>query len=243
MLMATAARLAAIEALRPTAGASGGIWPTLAESRVFDSRYAKIDDLDEQASYTPVIAVFTEASDVAARAPNGDYDDTEVRTLLQFVAELGVKAREDDEDFVDALAFTPENGPEASIKLSALVAQIRYALEAAPGGALFRSVVKNIEKIESRLYAVPEFGLRFHRVTVSMTCAIPDDTFDPETGGLPPAFEAFRLKMPANSYPRQALDALAALVQPVALDPLAAVSLTDAAYPDSDPGAIANTDH
>lgn len=242
MLMATAARLAAIEALRPTAGAAGGIWPTLAGKRVFDSRYAKIDDLDEQASYTPVIAVFTETNDTAARAPNGDYDDTEVRTLLQFVAELAVAAREDGEDFVDALTFTPGTGPEASIKLAALVAQIRHALEVSPGGSLFRSVVKNIERIEARLFAVPEFGLRFHRVTISMTCAIPDDTFDAETGGLPPAFDAFRMKLPEGSYARQSLDALADLVLPVERDPLEAVTVTDAGYLDGDPGAIANTD-
>lgn len=66
MLAAEAVRLVAIELLRPSNIPEGGNFPTLAGSRVFDSRGPTLTEIDQERKYTPVLSVYTQK---AVRTP------------------------------------------------------------------------------------------------------------------------------------------------------------------------------
>lgn len=207
MFSAEAVRLAAIEALSPTAANLGqGAFPTLAGGNVFDSRAAPLNAIDAGRDYTPVIAVFTREAQAAPRGEATDQYDYEARTVLEFVVELAAVSEDSDGAYVDAIA---ENDPRARVKLAALVAQIRWVLFHSEAGALFRRLVIRVERIEEEGHAVPEFGLRFQRVFLRFHLVIGQDVFS-DDGGLPEPARSLAAKLPAQSYAKAMLDELAA---------------------------------
>lgn len=204
MLSAEVARLAAIEVLCPTAALqSNGPFPTLAGSAILDSRSVAVQDLDPKKDYTPVVAVHTRSAAIERRGNAADEDDNECLTILELVAELAIMANSpEDGDFADAMAA---DDPDARLVLSALVSQIRFQLEFSQAGYLFRRFIIGVRRIEMDTFGAPELGLRWQRVTIRITAAIPDDTFDVDAGGLPKPIADLVTLLPAGSYAKAKL--------------------------------------
>lgn len=209
MLSAEVMRLAAIEALRPTASLlSNGPWPTLAKHLVFDSRAVAVDDLglDAERRFTPVLSVYTRKSEAARRGPGQGSVTRNGRSVLEVTAELAVSSVDDDGSvFADAMADTD---PQARIVLAALCAQVRFVLTMGPTAAIFRRIVMAIDSIDEEGFAVPELGLRWQRTTMLFDCQIPDDEFQPG-GGLPQPAGSVAALLPENSYAATTLAAMA----------------------------------
>lgn len=233
MLAAEALRLAAIEVLCPTAAAIAGEgFPTLAGSRVFDSRAAALEDLDRKApeGYTPVLALYTPESGVALRSSMASADDTVADAILDIVAELAVAARDEDGEFADAVA-SAETDPEARLVLAALCSQVRYLLERSESGQVWRYLVNHIIKFEEQTHALPNLGLRWHRVTMRFHCEIRDDDF--EVDGLPEPIATVYAALPAQSYAKVKLASLASYFSPGTLPQMQGI---DAATGEGLPG-------
>jgi len=207
MLAAEALRLAAIEVLCPTSAVlSGAGFPTLAGSRVFDSRAAALEDLDRDApeGYTPVLAVYTPESGATLRASISAAGDTVATAVLEIIAELAIAIDDGDGMIADAMAATD---PEARLVLAALCSQVRYALEHSVAGRLWRSLVNHVIRIDEETFGVPELGLRWQRMKMRIHCEIRDDDFSDQ--GLPEPIAAIYAKLPAQSYAKAKLAALA----------------------------------
>lgn len=236
MLSAEALRLAAIEVLCPTAAVlSSNGFPTLAQHRVFDSRAPAVSEIDgeDERGYTPVLSIYTLSSQIVQRGDAADATDYECQAVIEIVAELSVAARDDSGDFADALAGSD---PEARLVLAAMVSQVRYLLEFSQGGTLFRQNHIAVRRIDEETYAVPNLGLRWQRVTMRVTAAIPDDRFD-FAGGMPEPMKTLHAALPAGSYAKAKLAQLAAAF---AADPRPALEeVTILGAPDGEP--IAST--
>lgn len=223
MMAAEAARLALIECLCPTAAlATGSGFPTLAGSRILDSRSPALQDLDPAQDYTPIVAVHGREATIDRRGDAAGYDDAGARCAFDLVIELAVRAEDSDGAFVDALAGSD---PEARMILSALATQIRRTLAHDPAGALFRRAIKAIERIEIEPFAVPDLGLRWQRLTMRITAAIADDQFS-DDGGFPEPAASIAAMLPAGSYAKARLTALSARFAAITRSPLEAVTLS-----------------
>ena len=237
MLSAEAARLAAIEALSPTrANQGGGPFPTLAGARIFDSRSAALNELDDRSEwdgYTPVVAVYSRQSRADTRGEAAEFDDTDASIEIEFVAELAVVAEDEGVPFVDALAG---DDPEARLVLAALCGQIRRILLFAPEGDLFRHMIRGVRRIDWEPFAVPELGLRFQRTTMRLTCMARDDVFSDEAG-LPEPLRTLAARLPADSYARSRLDQLGAHFSAIGRTPLKDIRLA----PEADGEFVSST--
>lgn len=232
MLSAEAMRLAAIECLCPTlALVAGSGFPTLAGKAVLDSRAVALQDLDSDRAYTPVVALFTRSSSIETRAYPAAADDSECLAVLEIVAELAVHERDPQGEFADAM---PATDPEARIVLGALASQIRHVLEFSQAGSLFRRTIIGIRRIEAETFAAPELGLRWQRITMRVTAAIPDDRFDLVDGGLPEPMRTLYGALPDGSYAKGKLTELAAHFAGEARTPLAGIAIFD--NPDGNAG-------
>lgn len=220
MLAAEAVRLAAIEVLCPTAAlvADSG-YPTLAEKRVFDSEAPSLRGLDDK-SYKPTLALYTVESGARLRGPASDAYDREADVTIDIVAELSVIRRENGEDFADAaengetFAGVADSDANGRLVLAALTAQVRYLLEHAPSGHLFRRIATSIPRVEVRTFAVPELGLKWHRQTIRLHCLVDDDDFEVTAGELPEPCRTLLTLLPEQSYARAKLLELAAHFAP-----------------------------
>lgn len=236
MLSAEVARLAIIEVLSPTASLRDGLpFPTLAGSAVLDSRTVALQDLDPDRDYTPVIAVHTRSASLERRGAAADETDNECQTVIEIVAELAALASTpEDGEFADAMAA---DDPDARLVLSALVSQIRFQLEFSEAGVLFRRFIIGVRRIDMETFGAPELGLRWQRVTIRITAAIPDDQFDVAGGGLPEPIKGFLSRLPEHSYAKAKLVKLAGHFLP---DPrLDLETITIRVEPNGDP--IAST--
>lgn len=234
MLSADALRLAAIEVLRPTVAVEAGEgFPTLAAHRVFDSRAAAVGDLDDRSpsGYTPTLSIYSHSSRITRRADAAAPDDNECEAVLEIVAELATVQRDGEGEFVDAVAG---GDADARLVLGALTAQVRFLLEFSQGGRLFRRAGIGVRRIDEETFAVPDLGLRWHRVTMRVTAAIPDDRFDLEAGGLPEPLATLAAALPDGSYAKGKLTELAAHFAGEARTPLAGIAIFD--DPDGDAG-------
>lgn len=208
MLSAEAVRLVAMELLLPTeAQADGGPYPTLAGAHVYDSRAASLSDIDEGVPYTPVLALYTPESGAALRGPMTDASDTIADAVLDVVAELAiVTMSEDGEAYVDAMA---DGDATARLVLAALAAQVRSILERSDAAVVWRRLVRQVERVEAKTFAVPEYGLRWQRMTLRFHLSIRDDLFA-AAGGLPEPIRSVHAALPAGSYAKAKLGELAA---------------------------------
>lgn len=224
MLSAEAVRLLAIEALCPTeALAAKTGFPTLAGARVFDSRAPSVSDIDNEADYTPVLSLYTPESGVALRGPLTDYGDTEADAVLDVVAELAIVTESDGETIADAMA---DGDPAARLVLAALASQVRAVLEFSTRGKAFRKLVRQVMRIEQKTYAVPQYGLRWHRMTLRYHMSIRDDVFDMAAGGLPEPVASVAAALPEDSYAREKLLSLASYFAAEPPTPLEGISVT-----------------
>lgn len=208
MLSADAMRLAAIEVLTPYAALVAGTgFPTLAGKNVFDSRAAALGELDGEKAYTPVLAIYTGSAKATLRGDAAEIDDAESEAVLEIVAELAVAAVQDGEEFADAMA---SEDPEARMVLSALTSQVIFHLCHSEAGYLFRRFILNVRRIEVEPHALPQLGLRWQRNTIRIVCGLLGETYDIAAGGLPEPVRSLAALLPANSYARTKLNALAA---------------------------------
>ncbi|MBV5268704.1 MAG: hypothetical protein JZU55_00750 [Afipia sp.] len=222
MLFAEAVRLAAIETLRPTSAVIAGTgFPTMAGSRVFDSRAARGPELDATEAYTPTLSLYTVESSSIPRGSLSDASDRDVVAVIEIVAELSVREGEDD--------TTPlaESDPQARLALAALTAQARYLLEHAPSGSLFRRFGWSVRRIETKTMVLPELGLRLQSQTTRLVIECSDDDFSVGAGELPEPMRSLLDVLPAQSYARGQLEKLATQFSPQTL-PLLEVVTTEA---------------
>lgn len=214
MLAAEAVRLVAMEILCPTAAQEAGTgFPTKAGARVFDSRAPSLSEIDREAEYTPVIALYTRRSSMGLRGQMTDVRDTETLTVLDIVAELAVVATDPsppqgvEPDYVDAMA---DGDAVARLVLAALAGQIRLLLTESTYGSSWRRLVREVKSISVETFGIPEFGLRFQRMMLSFELSIAEDRFDLENGGLPEPLRSVYEALPARSYAKSKLGELAA---------------------------------
>lgn len=227
MLFSSAMRLAAIESLCPTSAIAGDTAaPTLAGLNVLDSRRPEIGDLDLSKKYTPVISVYSGEATSTLRGEAAASNDRSATATLEFVAELAeaVDAEEGDA-YAEAIVNSDQ---DARIVLDALVAQIRRTLEFAPAGILFRKLrIGSPIKITCEPHVVPELDLRFSRTFLTMEFIAPDDVYS-DDAGLPEPAATLLANLPAGSYSKARLTALA--------DAFAEITRTDLTEITVDPG-------
>jgi hypothetical protein len=117
---------------------------------------------------------------------------------------------------------------DARVVLDALVAQIRRTLEYAPAGALFRKMrIGSPVKITCEPHVVPELDLRFCRTFVTMEFSVPDDVYA-DAAGLPEPAATLLASLPAGSYSKARLTALAAAFDQIDRDALTEIRLDPA---------------
>ena len=235
MLAAEAMRLAAIEVLCPTAAlAANAGYPTLAGRAVADSRAVALEDIDHAAVYTPALSLHTRSSAIERRGEAADETDNACLAVLEVIGELAVVARDKDGAFADAMAA---DDPDARLVLSALMSQVRFLLEFSQAGHLFRDTIIGVRRIEEETFGAPELGVRYQRVTMRITAAVPDDRFDVAAGGMPEPLKSLQSSLPVGSYSKAKLAQLAAAF---AADPRPALDkVTILGAPDGEP--IAST--
>lgn len=237
MLTAEAMRLAAYEALCPTAAlASGTGFPTLAGDRVYDSRAIAVEDLDDSLVYTPTISLYTEDRKSERRGPMTSASIGYASAALAVVCDLAVSASEEGETATMPLAGSD---PKARLVLAALVTQARKVLTLGETAAGFRMIVKAVTEVVIEPFIMPEMGLRWHREIMTLRCDIADDDFG--ATALPTSVERLRVALPAGSYARGRIDDLAAyFTAPATPTPLSLIGINaplGAGDPDGDPNA------
>lgn len=230
MLAAEAVRLVAMEILCPTAAQQAGAgFPTAAGARVFDSRAPSLTEIDREAEYTPVIALYTRRSSTGLRGPMTEVRDTLTTTVLDIVAELAVVATDpappmgEPADYVDAMA---DGDAVARLVLAALAGQIRFLLTESAHGTAWRRLVREVLSIQTETFGIPEFGLRFQRLMMSFELSIAEDRFDLEAGGLPEPLRSVYEALPAASYAKTKLSELASFFVEEPVEPLDTISGT-----------------
>ena len=230
MLAAEAVRLVAMEILCPTAAQDAGTgFPTAAGARVFDSRAPSLSEIDREAEYTPVIALYTRRSTTGLRGPMTDVRDTETSTVLDVVAELAIVATDPspppgvDAEYVEAMA---DGDATARLVLAALAGQIRFLLTESAYASPWRRLVREVRSISVETFGIPEYGLRFQRMMLSFELSIAEDRFDLEAGGLPEPLRSVYAALPADSYAKNKLGELAAFFTAEIPAPLQEISGT-----------------
>ena len=226
-LSAEAFRLAAMEALCPTAARiAGSGFPTVAGGNVYDSRQIRIDELNEKA-WTPTLALYTPDSDASQRGALSGQDDMEATASLEIVGELAVAMRDNEGDFADAAVASGD--PQARLILAALMAQVRYRLFLDPvGRALIKKIVLNVRKMDVKTFGIPELGLRYHRQTMRIDALVRDDDFAAADGILPQPLAALAAALPEQSYAKGKLNELAAFFTSTETVPLTSIHISTA---------------
>ena len=219
MLAAEAMRLAAVEALCPTAAIdSDAGWPTLARHRVYDSVGILPEDVEPGAAYTPCLSLYTDDIRVERRRETASSVIGSATAVLNVVAELAI-ATPDEDGVVQAVPLA-QGDAQARLVLGALCAQVRKTLVHAEAGSIFRSIVGSVEDLRVEPFTLPQFDIRWMRSTVRFTCRIRDDKFT-DAAGLPEPTRSLFLALPAGSYAKAKLaelDAAFAATSRTALD-------------------------
>jgi hypothetical protein len=216
MLSVLALRLAAIEALRPTACVLSDVgWPTLARTQVLDSRLDPIDDL-APATAQPVIAVYTQEADgLAGEKRGGPPFLVTVDLVFEFSVVVMVPDDADPGVYVPA---NPQTDAELEAALDLVEAQIFFCLLYGPTGQLWRNICgRRVHAPRSVPHRTSEEGVRLARRTMTWKTEVAEDCFDPAPLTAPSGFEIFpeplrslALALPAQSYAISILRGLAA---------------------------------
>lgn len=217
MLAAEAMRLAAVEALCPTASkASDSGWPTLARHRVYDSTGILPDDLDAT-NYRPCLSLYTDEVRVERRGESAPSTVGSATAVLVVSAELAISTV--DEAGVAQSIPIVEDDAGARLVLGALCAQVRKQLVYAEAGSAFRTIVGSVEDVRIEAFTLPQFDLRWMRSTMRFTCRIRDDRFT-DAGGMPEPMRSLFLALPDGSYAKGKLTELEAAFAATVRTPL-----------------------
>ena len=228
MLSRLALRLAAVEALAPTAALTTGLWPTVAAGRVFDSRQTPLDGLvDEEAR--PLIVVYTEGAEAR---PFGDGKTRPDHIVCDLVVELmlivkgAVELQRPDGTVVtEGAVGTPIMERQHEALLDLLEAQVtrrlRGEVDVDTDTLRFRAVAKEIGAITSVPQRDETRTERLAARTLVFSCRIPADAW-PAQGALagvarlPEPLASVYAGLPAGSSARAAAGLVAGLLADVA---------------------------
>lgn len=185
-----ALRLAAVEALCPAASIASGRFPTLAGSRVFDSRMDAFEALAEDEQGHPVIFVYTEQS---RAVPYGGGKLGSKEHFVDLVIEAGiavastiiVKAPDGTETPQGDIDF-PVSDRQTEALLDVHEALIRRVFDkrAANPDGLFFKVAMDVQSIESDPLRDADKTTRLALRTIRFECKVkaeawPEPTLDP----------------------------------------------------------------
>jgi len=138
-LYRTALRLATLEALRPSAllkQGEGAEWPTLAQTRVFDSRIDPIEDLTADQHKAAIVVYTQEDLGYGSQHRGG----APFRRVVDLVFEISQIARADDDVNNRYVAGVPQTDAELEAELDRIEFEIELALLHGPGGHVFRQL-------------------------------------------------------------------------------------------------------
>lgn len=199
-----ALRLAAIEALRPTAAlATDGPWPTIAAHHVYDAKIDQIDDLALGAR-APVIAVYTDDTQSISRHEGPPFE-VEVDLCFELSVAQMLEDPDDPDNYVPGI---PVTDAESEASLDLMESSIRFALMYGPTGVLFRRVSGNrIKSISAKPARSAEEAVRLAMRSITMRVQIDDDCFDLSPAAalagvdaLPEPLRSVVNALPAGSY-------------------------------------------
>ncbi|WP_128292002.1 hypothetical protein [Afifella aestuarii] len=206
-LSVTALRLAAIEALAPTAAiAAGSGFPTIAGSHVYDTRSVPVDALAPDAPPALTIGVYAEETEGVRRGDGSASHNEFLSVDLTFELELAVIDSFDGEPGVG----NPATDAAAAVQLEFLASQIRYVLLVSQAGYPFRRICKAVSRTRTVPFRLPELAVRLARLTMVMACEIDDDEWSDAPGELPEPLAGFAAGLPDGSYARDVCDQIAA---------------------------------
>jgi hypothetical protein len=234
-LARTALRLAAVEALCPTAAlAADGPWQTLAQKYVFDSRINPIEDDLKVGEDRPIICVYTEHDDGKSGQGRGG---PPFLLTIDLVLELSIVVKiAKDGDPENFIVGEPETDPELEAALDLLEAQIKFILLYAAPGRIWREVSKSrVHNPRSTIHRTSEEGIRLAKRTMTWKVEVEDDQYEaapkaPLKGFaiLPWPLRTVAEMLPEGSYGRKVCLGLAAEmtvpVMPIAV-PIETVTL------------------
>jgi len=236
-----ALRLAAVEALRPSATGSAGPFPTLAGPRVYDSRLDVIDTLSD-IDAKPMLLVYTEEQN---NKPYGNAVHRPDESIVTLVVEISVALRGEVEiahpdgttETVNTVE-TPLTDREHEALLDVLEATVRRVFDrnaTVASAALFFLVAMEVRAIESEPLRDADKTTRLAARTLKFTVKVVGDRWPVPT--LPPSPAATGLArlpeplasvaraVPSTSSAGALLARVAAwLPDPDGLTPLAAIN-------------------
>jgi len=215
-----ALRLAAVEALNPSATVASGPWPTIAGGRVFDSRQAALDELTDF-EVRPVLVVYTEeeSSDAYAGAP---YNADEHMVDLVVEAIMAVKGSVEIEQADGGMVTvgtvdTPVSDPQHEALLDWLEAGVRRAFDRTlvpAASALLYRVGMEVRSITSAPLRTEGKSVRLAARTVTFKMKVQgDDWRKVNARGVPWPLSIVDDGLQVG-YARAILDAVAATLPP-----------------------------
>lgn len=189
MLSRVALRLAAVEALSPSALAQTGPWPTIAGPRVYDSRQDPIDGLDNIES-KPLLVVYTEQTEETPY-PHGKSKPDDIQVMLVIEALIAARGLvtidlpDGSQTEVGSVEMpVTERNHEAMLDL--LESTVRRRLEGRVDvdtwTQLFRKVAWEIQHVESLPMRDSSRSVRLAGRTIIFKVKVPTDNWpDPTT--------------------------------------------------------------
>lgn len=222
-----ALRLAAVEALCPAASLTSGMFPTLAGSRVYDSRMDALEALAEDDQGHPVIFVYTEQS---RAVPYGGGKLGSKEHFVDLVIEAGIgvastittKAPDGTETTHGTIDFPiSDRQTEAVLDVhEALIRRVFDKTAAAPDGLFFK-VAMDVQSIESDPLRDVDKTTRLALRTIRFECKVKAEAWPPPaltpvalTGleRLPEPLRTVALGLPPAGAPRALCETLAPLM-------------------------------
>jgi len=162
-------------------------YPTIAEDRVYDSRFGDIQTADAQ-SMLPVIAVYTDADERELRDRGDAYGAFDRRIDVALEIAIGTWSQESG-------AFgLPQTDPELEALLDILETQIwRTIYSDTPAARVLRKMLKSIESWDSIPGRTSDGNNKVSARKITLRCCVHDDC------------------RPITSYPEPAFDAVQAI--------------------------------
>lgn len=232
-------RLCALEALRPSGLLVDDTgWPTIAGKYVSDSRIDPIDDVEVE-ERRPIIAVFTESSDltkIAQAGPQFYKNEVDLVFEISVVAKYPVEGGEFIIDYADTDAAV-------EVMLGTLEEQIFRCLHDGPTGALFRQMAKlPFDSWTSTPHRSGEENIKLARRTLRTKIRVKEVCYVAPTGDtpqgfdrLPPALKTIANQLGGSTYLAElALGMARASTVTPALSPFAGLKLSIAPQPGID---------
>lgn len=196
-----ALRLAAVEALCPSASATAGPWPTAAAGRVYDSRIdlisgaispeemtAALRDLENK----PLLVVYTEEQETspygtAAYPAKEEVVDLVVEAMIASTGVIEVQQEDGSVEPVGAIE-APVTDRESEALLDVLEAQVRRLLDVsqrAPSSALLFKVAMETRHIHSVPSRAADRALRLAGRTIKFKTKVKATVWPQATSALP----------------------------------------------------------